>query len=107
MKNLQLLFITILAVLLVGCGFDHKGTWISEANVMGMKVNDELILGSNFMQNGNSKEMVEFKEVERDGKKFLQVLNPQTKSVTDEFIIIDDNTLVQDLGLAKLTLKRK
>lgn len=109
--KLRSLAIAAFSLLLMACGgHDYEGTWKLEGGGMDKMLamvgqSGTFIIGDDYIEHGGQRTDVDIFVRESGDKEYL-VMKDESGS-EDVFEIVDEDTLLQNAGFVKLTLKRQ
>lgn len=112
--NIVLKSVATLAVsfLLTACGgHGYEGTYETKTNtgldsLLGNSQDRSIVIGADFIEADGSREEYEEIFVRESGNKKYLVFKSENGSYEEAWKIKDEDTLIQDLGLFKVELKR-
>lgn len=109
MKKLRLLLLSMITLVLVGCGHGYEGTYKVEVSSVGVNLGDlmpdtRIVIGSDYVESdGERTQMDDIFVRESGGNRYL-VLKSDGKE--DAWKVIDDKTLERGNGFAKARMVR-
>ncbi|GAA0786864.1 hypothetical protein [Marinobacterium sediminicola] len=109
MKKMRLLLISMLALILVGCGHGFEGTYKVEVSSVGVNLselmpNNRIVIGGDYLESDGERTGMDKIFVRESGGSRYLVFKDKNKE--EAWKIIDDKTLEKGSGFAKVRMSR-